>query len=72
MQDAEVRTVVVTGGAGGTAGTVRPAFAGPKTGIYFNYSSSTEAAREPEPRVSGAGGTARGLCRDVAGDGMYI
>jgi len=62
------RTVLVTGGSRGIGRAVCLAFAGPDTQICFNYSSANTAAEETEKLVAQAGGTAKGMCVNVASE----
>jgi len=62
------RTVLVTGGSRGIGRAVCLAFAGQDTQICFNYSSANTAAEETEKLVAQAGGTAKGMCVNVASE----
>ncbi len=68
MPDKGKRTVVVTGGSRGIGRAVCMAFANPNTSIWFNYSSSTEAAEKTVKLVTEAGGNAIGLKIDVSSE----
>ncbi|MBU4037319.1 MAG: SDR family NAD(P)-dependent oxidoreductase, partial [Proteobacteria bacterium] len=59
------RTVVITGGTRGIGRAICLAFAGPDTRIYFNYSSSVDAAAEIEKIIGEAGGFAKGMQVDI-------
>lgn len=55
------RTIVVTGGSRGIGRAVCLAFAAPDTSIWFNYSSSSDAADETKELISKAGGSANAV-----------
>jgi 3-oxoacyl-[acyl-carrier protein] reductase len=68
MTEDSKRTVVVTGGSRGIGSAVCLAFAAPDTHVYFNYSSSSDAADETLKRVADLGGRAIGKKVDVASE----
>lgn len=68
MPEKTLRTIVVTGGSKGIGRAVCLAFAGADTKIYFNYSSSADAAEETERLISEAGGQSVGMRVNVASE----
>ncbi len=66
------RTIVVTGGSRGIGRAICIAFAGPDTSVWFNYSSSSDAADETEKLVSEAGGSAKGIKVNVRSEKEVI
>ena len=72
MTQDHFRTVVVTGASRGIGRAICLALDEPDTRIYFNYFSPSDpeaeeaAARETEKQVSEAGGSATGMCVNVA------
>ena len=68
MPEKVKRTVVVTGGSRGIGRAVCIAFADPDTSVWFNYSSSSDAAKETERLIAKAGGQAIGAKVDVSSE----
>ncbi len=68
MPDQTSRTIVVTGGSKGIGRAICLAFAQPGTRVYFNFSSSVDAAVETEKLVDDAGGFAKGMRVDVSSE----
>ena len=68
MPEKVKRTVVVTGGSRGIGRAVCIAFADPDTSVWFNYSSSSDAAQETERLIEEAGGQAIGVKVDVSSE----
>ncbi len=68
MTDSDKYTVVVTGGSRGIGRAICLAFAGPGTHVYFNYTSSEEAAKETEQKIAEKGGIARSFCVDISSE----
>ncbi len=64
----EKRTIVVTGGSRGIGRAICASFARPDNLVYFNYSSSIQAAAETEEIVRNAGGFAVGVCADISSE----
>jgi 3-oxoacyl-[acyl-carrier protein] reductase len=68
------RTIVVTGGSRGIGRAICIAFAGSDAHVYFNYFSPTDpaaeaaAAADTEKRMADAGGSANGICVNVASE----
>jgi 3-oxoacyl-[acyl-carrier protein] reductase len=68
------RTMVVTGGSRGIGRAICLALAGSDAQVYFNYFSPTDpaaevaAAADTEKRVADAGGSATGICVNVASE----
>ena len=75
MADGVQRTIVVTGGSRGIGRAICLAFAGSDSRVYFNYFSPTDpaaeaaAAADTEKRMAEAGGSANGICVNVASEG---
>lgn len=65
-QEAEERTVVVTGGSKGIGRAICKAFAGPGTTVYLNFQASEAAARETARDIESAGGRAVLVRADVS------
>ncbi len=65
ISDRIIRTVVITGGTRGIGRAITLAFARPDTRVYFNYSSSAQAAAELERIIVEAGGFAKGMKVDI-------
>ena len=68
MPEKVKRTVVVTGGSRGIGRAVCIAFADQNTSVWFNYSSSSDAAQETERLIEEAGGQAIGVKVDVSSE----
>ncbi len=64
----EKRTIVVTGGSRGIGRAICTALAGPEAAVYFNYASNSRAAAETEAAIRECGGTAAGICADIASE----
>jgi 3-oxoacyl-[acyl-carrier protein] reductase len=62
------RTIVITGGSKGIGQAICVAFAGPKTDIFFNFSSDDPAGRPTEHIITAAGGTSKGMRVNVASE----
>jgi 3-oxoacyl-[acyl-carrier protein] reductase len=68
MTEANNRTILVTGGSRGIGRGICKAFAHADNHIYFNYSSSADAASQTEKIVAEKGGTATGMKVNVASE----
>ncbi len=64
--DQNHRVAVVTGGARGIGRAICLALAENDTHIYFNYSRSSESARETEALIKKKGGRVSSACADVS------
>jgi 3-oxoacyl-[acyl-carrier protein] reductase len=68
MRPADKRTIVVTGGSRGIGRAICLEFADESATIYFNYSSSHDAAAATVEEIVRAGGTAKGIPADIASE----